>query len=45
MYTLRKPLLEDDYFLFMVMQVAMLPTKQKENPAYKLNLKDEYNPV
>ncbi len=42
MYTLRKPTPADEYFLFKVIEVAMLPTKQKINPKYTLDLKNKY---
>lgn len=42
MYSLRKSTPEDAYFLFKVMQFAMLPTFKKINPSYTLNLKEEF---
>lgn len=42
MHTLRKPTCADEYFLFMVMQLAMFPTKQKMDSKYKLDLEKEY---
>jgi len=42
MYRLRKSTIDDDYFLFKVMKLAMLPTNKKLNPSYKLNIEEEF---
>lgn len=42
MYSLRKSTRDDAYFLFKVMQLAMLPTIKKSNPNYKLNLEEAF---
>gem|GEM_PF-6265299 len=38
MYSLRKSTSDDDYFLFKVITLAMLPTMKKTDPTYQPSL-------